>query len=126
MNLNAVRLEGKFENDEYFNIADRMGILTLPGIACCDAWQHWKYWGQDQFQIASESVRCQVKRLRIHASILVFMYSSDQLPPQNIEKLYLGVFQEEHWPNPLLSTASDYTSSITGPSGVKVNFLKKI
>ncbi|ETO15197.1 glycoside hydrolase family protein [Reticulomyxa filosa] len=53
--------------------------------------------------------------------MLVFLYSSDDLPPQDVESMYLQVLEEEQWPTPLLSTASNYTSEITGPSGVKMS-----
>jgi len=121
MNLNAIRLEGKFENEYYFSLADQMGILTIPGICCCDAWQNWKHWTQQTHTVASESIRTQLKRLRIHASVLVFFYSSDTLPPVDVEKEYLKVIEQEKWPNPVLASASDLTSPITGPTGVKMS-----
>jgi len=49
------------------------------------------------------------------------VYSSDQLPPAKVEQIYLDALSTEHWPNPMLSTASNLTSSITGPSGVKMS-----
>jgi len=107
--------------DSFYDMADRYGILLMPGWSCCDAWQHWKNWGTAQHTIASESLRSQVQRMRVHPSILVFLYSSDELPPVQVENEYLAVFKEEKWPNPTLSTASAYTSSITGPSGVKMS-----
>jgi len=67
-----------------------MGILTMPGICCCDAWQHWVAWTEEQYFISAESVRSQAKRLRIHPSVLVFLYSSDELPPLEVEENYLG------------------------------------
>jgi hypothetical protein len=42
------------------------------------------------------------------------MYSSDELPPLDVEQAYLNVFKEEHWSNCILSSASDRTSPITG------------
>ena len=39
MGLNAVRLEGKLESDHFFDEADRLGILVMPGWMCCDHWQ---------------------------------------------------------------------------------------
>eukprot|EP00026_Physarum_polycephalum_P002410 Phypoly_transcript_02416.p1 GENE.Phypoly_transcript_02416~~Phypoly_transcript_02416.p1 ORF type:complete len:883 (+),score=118.98 Phypoly_transcript_02416:39-2651(+) len=121
MNLNAIRLEGKFESDTLFNLADQYGVLMMPGICCCDSWQDWGRWDEEHYFIAEESVRSQVKRLRIHPSILVFLYSSDLLPPQDVETLYLSVFAEEFWPNPTLASAGEYTSNITGPTGVKMS-----
>ncbi len=52
MNLNAIRLEGKMENDDFFTIADQFGIMIMPGWCCCDAWQNWPDWTNDQYYIA--------------------------------------------------------------------------
>lgn len=70
----------------------------------------WSFW-----------ISAQVKRLRIHASNLAFWYSSDDLPPTDVEQEFLQVFKDEKWPNPLLASASDRTSSLTGPTGVKMS-----
>ena len=44
MGLNTVRLEGKLESDHFFDEADRLGILVMPGWMCCDYWQEsWKW-----------------------------------------------------------------------------------
>ena len=61
-----------------------------------------------------------MKRLRIHPSVLAFWYSSDELPPEHVEQAYLDVFKTQLWPNPVLASASNLTSNITGPTGVKV------
>jgi len=41
MGMNAVRLEGKMENDDFYRIADEFGILVMVGWCCCDSWQQW-------------------------------------------------------------------------------------
>eukprot|EP01112_Ceratiomyxa_fruticulosa_P019764 TRINITY_DN6550_c0_g1_i1.p1 TRINITY_DN6550_c0_g1~~TRINITY_DN6550_c0_g1_i1.p1 ORF type:complete len:883 (-),score=174.13 TRINITY_DN6550_c0_g1_i1:14-2662(-) len=120
MNLNSIRLEGKMEPDFFFDIADEMGILILPGWCCCDSWQRWSLWQEEQYYVSAESMRTQIKRLRIHPSVLVFLLSSDELPPQKVERNYLRVIDEEPWPNPTVSAASEATSKITGPTGVKM------
>jgi exo-1,4-beta-D-glucosaminidase len=120
MNLNTVRLEGKMEDDEFMDLADKYGMLIMPGWCCCDSWEHWNEWGPEQYIIARLSSASQLKRLRIHPSIFVFVYSSDEIPPNDVETLYLDVFGEFAWPNPLLSAASNRVSTITGPTGVKM------
>ena len=60
MNLNAIRSEGKFESDSFYSLADELGILLLPGWACCDSWQRWDLWKQEQKLVAMESLRSQV------------------------------------------------------------------
>lgn len=52
-----------------------------------------------------ESLRSQIKRLRRFPSIATFLYSSDQLPPPNVEQAYLDVFHAERWSVGLISTA---------------------
>ena len=42
--LNAIRLEGKLQDDDLFEQASAMGLMVLPGICCCDAWQQWNSW----------------------------------------------------------------------------------
>ena len=60
MGLNAVRLEGKMQDDNFFATADKYGVLTIPGWCCCDAWQHWKAWKEEQHEVASASLTSQV------------------------------------------------------------------
>jgi hypothetical protein len=58
--------------------------------------------------------------MRVHASASLFLYSSDELPPVDVEEGFLKVFTEEHWANGIVSSASDRNSTITGGSGVKM------
>ena len=44
MGLNTVRLEGKLPATVWFETADKLGILVMPGLECCDSWQHWDAW----------------------------------------------------------------------------------
>ena len=39
MNLNALRMDGKFEDAEFLDLCDRYGLLLLPGWCCCDHWE---------------------------------------------------------------------------------------
>ena len=47
LGLNAIRLKGKFEDDDWFDLADKYGILTMPGWSCCDAWEHFYVWEEE-------------------------------------------------------------------------------
>ena len=42
MGLNTVRLEGKQEHPELYDLADRMGLMVLAGWECCDKWEGWE------------------------------------------------------------------------------------
>ena len=120
MNLNTIRLEGKLETEEFFRLADEQGILVMLGWCCCDHWEHWKDWTADDLAIASASLRAQMLRLRQHASLLVWLNGSDNPPPANVERAYLAIESETHWPNPVLSSATGTPTTVTGESGVKM------
>jgi exo-1,4-beta-D-glucosaminidase len=121
MNLNAIRLEGRMERDEFFDLADRQGVLIMPGWTCCDFWEKWKKWTPETTKIAAASLFDQAVRLRSHPSVFVWLYGSDNPPPAKIETLYLQVLKDARWPNPTISSASDTPTKVTGASGVKMS-----
>src|SRR5690242_3234928 len=120
MHLNTIRLEGRLDRDEFFDKTDQLGILVMPGWTCCDAWERWKHWEGDQNRVAAASLRDQITRLRNHPSVFVFLNGSDNPPPPDVEQMYLGIEKELGWPNPVVSSASEQKTTITGPSGVKM------
>jgi exo-1,4-beta-D-glucosaminidase len=120
MHLNTIRLEGRLDRDEFFDKTDKLGILVMPGWTCCDAWERWKHWEGDQNRVAAASLRDQITRLRNHPSVFVFLNGSDNPPPPDVEQTYLGIEKELGWPNPVVSSASEQKTTITGPSGVKM------
>src|SRR5262249_41203832 len=81
MGLNTIRLEGRIDRDELFAKADRLGILIMPGWTCCDAWEQWEKWTDDQRHVAAESMRSVARALRNHPSVFVWLYGSDGPPP---------------------------------------------
>ena len=119
LNLNTVRLEGKLENEHFFDLADQMGILVMPGWCCCDQWENWPAWDKENETIAGDSLRDQIRRLERHPSVISWMYGSDFAPPPRIEKIYLEILQELDWPNPSISSAAGRTTTV-GPSGMKM------
>jgi len=120
LNLNTIRLEGKLDTDEFFNLADRNGILIMAGWCCCDQWEHWRDWTPDTLAVATASLHSQMLRLRHHPSILVWLNGSDNPPPAHVESAYLDVEAQTHWPNPIISSASSTPTTVTGDSGVKM------
>ena len=120
MGLNTIRLEGKLQPSEFYDLADRYGIFIMAGWTCCDEWERWNEWGPEQYQVAEESQRDQLRLLRNHPSSLVWLNGSDNPPPANVEKMYLNVGEEVQWPNPFLSSASATPTLVSGPSGVKM------
>jgi exo-1,4-beta-D-glucosaminidase len=120
LHLNTIRLEGKIESDEFFRLADRYGILVLAGWCCCDYWEKWSEWSTEDLQIAGESLKSQMLRLRSHPSVLAWMYGSDNPPPAEVERHYSEIIASTQWPNPVVSSASATPTSSTGASGVKM------
>jgi exo-1,4-beta-D-glucosaminidase len=120
MGLNTIRLEGKLEDESFFDRADRDGILVMAGWCCCDAWEKWSAWGDENRRVSVNSLRDQVLRLRAHPSVFVWLNGSDNPPPSEREQAYLAVEKETHWPRPLLSSASAKKAEFSGESGVKM------
>src|SRR5713226_6353886 len=120
MGLNTIRLEGRLDRDEFFEKTDRLGILVMPGWTCCDAWERWNDWKGDQHRIAAASLRDQITRLRNHPSVFVWLNGSDNPPPANVERMYLDIEKELQWPNPIVSSASEQKTEVSGESGVKM------
>jgi exo-1,4-beta-D-glucosaminidase len=120
MGLNTVRLEGKLETKEFFDLADHEGILVMAGWCCCDFWERWTRWRPQDFEIAKQSLRDQIYRLRSHPSLVMWLNGSDNPPPPDVEKMYLDVEKELLWPNPVVSSATGKATTVTGDSGVKM------
>jgi exo-1,4-beta-D-glucosaminidase len=120
MGLNTIRLEGKLETDHFFDLADRYGILIMAGWCCCDAWEKWPHWPPQNFDISQQSLRDQIRRLRNHPSLFVWLDGSDNPPPPDVEQNYLNVLKACRWQNPVVSSATAKPTSVTGNSGVKM------
>jgi len=120
MGLNTIRLEGKLETDEFYDLADRMGILLMPGWCCCDQWEQWKKWDAEDHRVAPASLQSQLLRLRNHPSVMVWLNGSDFPPPADVEQGYLDVARQCGWQKPILSNATDEPGPVSGPSGVKM------
>ena len=121
LGLNTVRLEGKLETEEFFEMADQQGILVMAGWCCCDFWEHWGNWKDEDFSIAKASLRDQMYRLRSHPSMLMWLNGSDNPPPPDVEEMYVQIENELRWPNPTLSSATAKPSVVSQGSGVKMS-----
>jgi exo-1,4-beta-D-glucosaminidase len=120
MGLNTVRLEGKLESDHFFDEADRLGILVMPGWMCCDYWQETWKWTDDVKAIARASMTSQAVRMRNHPSVFMFMIGSDTKPVLDVQTMYVKALHDARWPNPILASSTSDTSSVLGPTGVKM------
>ena len=120
LGLNTIRLEGKLETDEFYDLADRHGILLMPGWCCCDQWEMWDKWDAEDHRVGPASLRDQALRLRNHPSVLLWMNGSDFPPPAAVERAYLDVLKQCEWSKPIVSNATDAPGPVSGPSGVKM------
>ncbi|MER7837534.1 exo-beta-D-glucosaminidase [Streptomyces sp. NPDC096040] len=128
LGLNAIRLEGHIEPDEFFDIADRYGILTLPGWECCDKWEgqvngdgeRGEKWTAADYPVAQASMTAEAARLRDHPSVVSFLIGSDFAPDAKIEKTYLDALKAADWATPVVSAASDNSTPQLGSSGMKM------
>ena len=129
MNLNTIRLEGQLQPDYFFDLADQEGILVMAGWCCCSHWEHWQHrpdykegptWDKEDYDIAAKSQTDQIRRLRNHPSLLVWLNGSDNPPPPDVEQMYIDILNKYQWPNPFLSSATAKTTTVTGSTGVKM------
>jgi exo-1,4-beta-D-glucosaminidase len=121
MGLNTIRLEGKLEDESFMQRADRDGILVMAGWCCCDVWEKWGKWNEENKQVSVNSLRDQLLRLRQHPSLLIWLNGSDNPPPADREQAYLDIEKETHWPKPVISSATAKKSEIPGDTGVKMS-----
>ncbi|MEW2623179.1 exo-beta-D-glucosaminidase [Streptomyces sp. NPDC048106] len=127
LGLNTLRLEGHLEPDEFFELADRLGVLTLPGWECCDKWEgqvngteNGEKWTPADYPVAKASMAAEAARLRDHPSVISFLIGSDFAPDATIEKNYLDALRAADWNLPVIAAASDKSSPRLGRSGMKM------
>jgi exo-1,4-beta-D-glucosaminidase len=120
MGLNTIRLEGKLEDEAFMERADRDGILIMAGWCCCDAWEKWGKWNDENRRVSVESLRDQMLRLRQHPSLLIWLNGSDNPPPEDRERAYLEVEKQTNWPKPVISSATEKKTIPTGETGMKM------
>jgi len=121
MNLNAIRFEGKTESERFLELCDREGILVIAGWCCCDFWEQWNNWNNANYDIATKSLRDQIRRLRNHPCLLTYWYGSDNPPNARAESNYLAVLKELDWPNSAQSSASAKKPALSEPTGLKMS-----
>ncbi|KAJ5773762.1 Glycoside hydrolase family 2 immunoglobulin-like beta-sandwich [Penicillium paradoxum] len=130
MGLNTIRLEGKQEHPEFYELADQMGMMVLAGWECCDKWEAWEYnedvsavfWGESDYPIAKAAMLHEADMMQSHPSLLGFLIGSDSWPNDEATKNYLDALKEMDWPNPIIASASKrgYPEAL-GPSGMKMD-----
>ncbi|KAF1928302.1 glycoside hydrolase family 2 protein [Didymella exigua CBS 183.55] len=129
MGLNTVRLEGKQEHSELYDLADEMGIMLLPGWECCDKWEAWAYneeksgeeWNDEDYDTAAKSMAHEANMMQNHPSVLGFLIGSDYWPDNRATDLYVNTLGGYNWTTPIIASASQngYSERL-GNGGMKM------
>ncbi|KAK5994118.1 Exo-beta-D-glucosaminidase [Cladobotryum mycophilum] len=133
MHQNTIRLEGKLEHPELYEIADRIGLMVMPGWECCDKWEAWDYnhdlaldpppiWNANDYATANASVIHEVDMIQSHPSILTFLVGSDYWPNDKATKIYVDAMKAAGWQTPIIASAAKRGfPKLIGPSGMKMD-----
>jgi exo-1,4-beta-D-glucosaminidase len=146
MHMNSIRFEGIWGNNHHiFDLCDENGILMLVGWSCQWEWPDYlglemKPFQGDASQTIAEGVehngvklttkeedllahylKDQVIWLRNHPAILTWATGSDAYPKTELEAKYNEVLKVYDPTRPLLISSGNFTSKISGPSGMKMN-----
>jgi exo-1,4-beta-D-glucosaminidase len=101
MNMNIVRSEGKLEDDGFYDLCDKYGLLVMSGWMCCGAWQYPEKWDAAKRSVAMASDSSVMYWLRNKPSMLIWLNGSD-MPPRDkkVEADWLAIEADLKWPNP--------------------------
>ncbi|UZP35086.1 hypothetical protein NXS19_002902 [Fusarium pseudograminearum] len=132
MGMNTIRLEGKMEQPELYDIADKLGLLLMAGWECCDRWESWPYnhdlsmdppplWYDDDYKTVNASMRHEAAMMQHHPSVIAFLVGSDYWPDDRATKIYLDGLHDAGWQVPIIASAAKrgYPKAL-GPSGMKM------
>lgn len=131
MGLNTIRLEGFWGSSHtLYDIADREGVLIMPGWSCQWEWEDYlgkpvdeRYGGvllPEEQALVARSLGDQVRYLRNHPSIFTWVLASDLLPHPDLERRYAAVLGDADTSRPPLVSCGWLESEVSGPSGVKM------
>ena len=114
LGLNMLRSESKISSEHLAELADEQGIPLVFGWMCCNQWEKWNQWNEEDHRVAPESVRSQILMLRSHASSFIWANGSDGLPSLPIRTEYRKVISELHWQNAVVDTVSSFAKDDKG------------
>jgi exo-1,4-beta-D-glucosaminidase len=114
LGLNMLRLESKIPDERFVEAADELGIPLMVGWMCCNQWEKWPQWDDEDNRVARDSLRSQITMLRSHASAVVWANASDGRPPDKVREDYHQILRDLHWQNAVVDTVSSYVTDDTG------------
>lgn len=114
LGLNMIRLEGKFPGEHLLDQADELGIPVMYGWMCCNQWEKWAQWDDEDRRVALASLRSQIESLRPHASAFIWANGSDGRPPQEMLSDYHRILADLHWQNTTVDSVSAFARDTDG------------
>jgi exo-1,4-beta-D-glucosaminidase len=114
LGLNMLRWESKISSEHIVELADEQGIPLMFGWMCCNQWEKWDQWSEEDHRVASLSLRSQILMLRSHASVFIWANGSDGLPPPPVRQEYHRILSELHWENATVDTVSSFAKGGNG------------
>lgn len=138
MNHNTVRLEGFWgKNKTIYNVCDELGLMIMIGWSCQWEWQG--YCGRPETDFMSidtpkdielnrNAYIDQVRWLRNHASVFLWVFGSDKMPVQELEQKLRDDLKVYDRTRPILASCKNWypegkhinVSKISGHPGVKM------
>ena len=118
MNFNAIRTEGFWGTDHFFDLCDKYGIMIFDGFNCCSIWERWDAWTDRSYEIAGLSFRDQVIRKRNHPSFVNWLLASDHHVPFRAEKMYVDIVEKYDGTRPYQNNSMYSTTPFCGCSGI--------
>jgi len=118
LNFNAIRTEGFWGTDHFFDMCDKYGIMIFDGFNCCSIWERWDQWSERSYEIAGISFRDQVIRKRNHPCFVDWLLASDSPVPFKAEKLYVDIVEKYDGTRPYQSNSMYSTTPFCGCTGL--------
>ena len=114
LGVNMLRLESKIASSRFAEMADEMGIPLMYGWMCCNQWEKWQQWDDEDRRVAADSLRSQIAALRSHAAVFLWANASDGRPPDQVRQGYHQILGDLHWQNAVVDTVSALAHSGDG------------
>jgi len=114
LGLNMLRWESKVSSEHIIKLADEQGIPLMFGWMCCNQWEMWDQWNEEDHRVAEDSLRSQISMLRHHSSVFIWANGSDGLPPDPVLNRYHSILTDLHWQNATVDTVSSFAKDAQG------------
>lgn len=114
LGMNMLRSESKISSEHFVELADQEGIPIMLGWMCCNQWEKWEQWSEEDHRVAADSLRSQALMLRSHASMFIWANGSDGRPPDPVRNEYHKILSDVHWQNAMVDTVSSFAKDAKG------------